>query len=158
VRGVLRAKNGQIKYCYEKLSRANPRLSGRVVAAVFISGGKVTSVEIDQNSTGDSELGRCVVGKIRRWRFPPEVSDVVALEWLMKPHDSSRSGAGDPSWEITVDRLVLQIPSQGTGGFFRLPIEVIPTLSGDLRWGGATLEIEDAAPIHAAIGSWRVDP
>jgi len=82
IRGVLRAKQGQIKYCYEKQLKANPKLAGRVVAAVYISGGKVNSVEIDENSTGDSELGKCIVGKIRRWRFPPEVSDTIYLPFV----------------------------------------------------------------------------
>ncbi len=86
IRGVLRAKQGQIKYCYEKQLKESPKLRGRVVVAVSISGGKVAAVVIDENSTGDSELGRCITSKIRRWRFPAEVSDTIYLPFVLATH------------------------------------------------------------------------
>ncbi len=86
IRRVLRAKQRLIKYCYEKQLKVNPRLTGRVVTTLSISAGKVTSVEIGENSTGDSELGKCIVGWIRRCRFPKETTEVVQLPWVLAPN------------------------------------------------------------------------
>jgi len=83
IRKVVRAKQAQARYCYERQLKTNPGLAGRLVAAVHISGGRVTSVELDENATGDAELGACIASKIRRWRFPSEVSATVYLPFIL---------------------------------------------------------------------------
>ena len=37
------------------------------------------------NSTGSDALGKCIVGKIRTWRFPAEVSGDVIFPFVLTP-------------------------------------------------------------------------
>lgn len=72
VRKVVRKYTGQIKYCYERRLKENPSLEGRVEVQWTISDGRVTSASLFTNTTGDDELGSCIVSKIKKWRFPAD--------------------------------------------------------------------------------------
>ncbi len=69
---VVRKYTGQIKYCYERRLKENPSLAGRVEVQWNISDGRVTSASLFANTTGDDELGRCIIAKIKKWRFPAD--------------------------------------------------------------------------------------
>lgn len=71
VKAAVAKYSAGIKQCYETRLKEVPTLSGRLVIAVNISGGKVTSVSIDENGTGDKGLESCVTSKVRTWRFDP---------------------------------------------------------------------------------------
>ncbi len=72
VRKVVRKYTGQIKYCYERRLKENPSLEGRVEVQWNISDGRVTSASLFANTTGDDELGSCIISKIKKWRFPAD--------------------------------------------------------------------------------------
>lgn len=75
VRQVLRKYSGQVKYCYDLRLKENPNISGRLAVDVSVVAGKVTSVLIAENTTGDAELEDCVKRKVRSWRFPEDLSE-----------------------------------------------------------------------------------
>lgn len=75
VRQVLRKYSGQVKYCYDLRLKENPNISGRLAVDVSVAAGRVTSVIIAENTTGDSELESCVKRKIRSWRFPADMTE-----------------------------------------------------------------------------------
>jgi hypothetical protein len=75
---------GQLKYCYESRLKANPDLGGRVEIEWNIAGGRVTSASVFANTTGDSELADCIVGKIKRWTFPTEIEGEVLWPFIFK--------------------------------------------------------------------------
>jgi hypothetical protein len=84
IKKVVRAKAGQVKYCYDQRLKENPNISGRIAVDVSISGGRVTSVVIAENTTGDKGLETCVQRKIRAWRFPEEVEDDIYLPFALE--------------------------------------------------------------------------
>lgn len=83
IKGVVRKKKSQVQYCYEQSLKVNPGLAGRLEIEVNIVGGRVTSARIVQNVSGDSTMADCVVSKVRRWRFPQEVTATIRLPFAL---------------------------------------------------------------------------
>ena len=50
---------------------------------VSINGGRVTSVSVAENTTGDSKLEACITRSIKGWRFDASVSDDVYLPFSL---------------------------------------------------------------------------
>ena len=51
--------------------------SGGTLTVTIGTGGTVTAISVAENSTGDSEIGTCIVEKIRGWPFPPAEEGAV---------------------------------------------------------------------------------
>ncbi len=69
------AKYGtQVQSCYEQRLKENPSLAGRLMVAISVNAGRVTSVGIEENGTGDSGLETCVKGRVKTWRFDAGVT------------------------------------------------------------------------------------
>ncbi len=67
----IRQRIGGIKHCYEKRLKRDPDLKGKIIIRFVIHpGGKVISVEIVENTTGDGELAACIASRVRAIRFP----------------------------------------------------------------------------------------
>jgi TonB family protein len=67
----VRARIGAIKACYERALKRNPSLSGKIkVRWTITAAGTVSSVDIEEDSLGDSEVTTCIKGLVARWRFP----------------------------------------------------------------------------------------
>jgi hypothetical protein len=84
IKEVVRRKSGQVKYCYDQRLKENPNISGRLVVDISIAGGRVASVIIAENTTGDSGLESCVIRKIKTWAFPAEVEDDITLPFALE--------------------------------------------------------------------------
>ncbi len=82
---IVRKYSGQIKYCYEAQLKANPSLSGRVEISWTISKGRAMNATVFGNTTGSDALGKCIVGKVRTWRFPKEVTGDVIFPFVLTP-------------------------------------------------------------------------
>lgn len=81
---TVRSYAGQIKYCYESRLKSVPGLGGRVEVGWTIEPtGTVSGVYTVSNDTGDAELAKCIEGKIRRWKFPPETEGDVSWPFLL---------------------------------------------------------------------------
>lgn len=83
VRDVIKKNSGQIKACYDQRLKENPNLAGRLVVDFDITGGRVTSVGISTNTTGDKGLEDCVKSRVRGWRFDPSVEDAVSFPFSL---------------------------------------------------------------------------
>lgn len=79
VRGALKKYNGQLKACYEARLKQNPNISGRVVLEIDVAGGRVSTADIVENSTGDSALGSCISKRARGWRLPASTTGLFAF-------------------------------------------------------------------------------
>jgi TonB family protein len=67
----VRARIGAIKACYDRALKRNPNLSGKVkIRWTITAAGTVSSVEIEEDSMGDTEVSSCIRGLVSRWRFP----------------------------------------------------------------------------------------
>ncbi len=83
---VVRKYTGQIKYCYERRLKENPGVAGRVEVQWTITDGRVTSASLFANTTGDDELGSCIISKIKKWRFPSDqVEGEVIYPFVLTP-------------------------------------------------------------------------
>ncbi|MFO0577787.1 MAG: hypothetical protein U1A78_27590 [Polyangia bacterium] len=107
---VTRGPRGlELRHCYAMALRKNPRIGGDLMVALVLDRhGAVLLVQPLQNTLGDpsqsgthdplsgtppgsasasvsTELLRCVVGSIHRWRFPAADADVVDQDELVLP-------------------------------------------------------------------------
>lgn len=63
---------GAIDTCYTKEINANPNISGRLRIAITIeSSGKVIETRPVENTTGSEGLEKCLIGRMKYWKFPP---------------------------------------------------------------------------------------
>ena len=82
---VVRRFSGQVKYCYEAQLKTNPSLSGRVEVAWTVRDGRVSDATLFSNTTGNDTLGKCIVSKVKRWRFPDGVEGDVVYPFILTP-------------------------------------------------------------------------
>jgi outer membrane biosynthesis protein TonB len=89
IRRVIQLNRSQVRYCYEHLLNRYPSLSGKVSVRFVISAeGSVATSDVAQATTDNSELEKCVAGKVRGWVFPKLKgggSVVVTYPFLFKP-------------------------------------------------------------------------
>jgi len=82
---TIKKYRGQVQTCYEQQLKVNPNLRGRLAVVINVSAGRVTSVEIDDNGTGDKDLETCVKTHLRAWRFDPSVTGAVYPTFVLAP-------------------------------------------------------------------------
>ena len=71
VQSRIKANQAQIRYCYEKALTDKVDLAGKVVVRFTITGqGAVGKVGIIESKVDDAALERCIVAKIKSWKFP----------------------------------------------------------------------------------------
>jgi TonB family protein len=79
VASVIRRGMSAITSCYQRGLKRNPSLSGKIAIRLIISAsGKVSEVEIEQDTIGDQQVSACIMGYAQRWRFPPPEGGGVA--------------------------------------------------------------------------------
>jgi Ca-activated chloride channel family protein len=83
VQQIVQRYSGQVKYCYEARLKTDPGLAGRVDVGFVVSGGRVTSASVLGNTTGDAQLGSCILRKVERWRFPVEVDAEAVFPFVL---------------------------------------------------------------------------
>ena len=85
---VVGRRKGAVKSCYEKQLKRNPKLRGKVsIQFTILRSGRVGQVKAVEDTTGDPMVGRCIVQKMKRWRFPkPDGGEVtVAFPFVFTP-------------------------------------------------------------------------
>lgn len=83
IKATVRKYQAQIQSCYEQQLKSNPNLGGRVAVEIEITSGRVTTVVVAENSTGDAALASCISKRIRGWRFASDVTDSVYLPFAL---------------------------------------------------------------------------
>jgi TonB family protein len=83
IEAVIRANLAQIKACYERSLQGKRDLAGKVKTAFTIgTDGRVSQSSIASSDLGDSPAENCIVGAIRRWKFPlPRGGGVVSVTY-----------------------------------------------------------------------------
>lgn len=74
--------------CYERELKRNPSLKGKVVVRFTIgTSGRVTEIDIEENSLANDAVGACIKAVIRGWVFPfkPESDVPVAYPFVFSP-------------------------------------------------------------------------
>ncbi len=80
VASVFSRRKGAIKACYESALKTNPNIKGKVsIKFVIGTAGRVTSVNVVENTTGDGSIGSCISGKVKSWKFPPASGGAVTF-------------------------------------------------------------------------------
>lgn len=83
VRGVLGGLRGSIESCGQQAGKLDPELAGRLSLAWTIESGRVQSVRVAGNETGNTELGQCVARVVRRAQFDAELNaEIAAYTWI----------------------------------------------------------------------------
>ncbi len=83
IRDQVRDYQRQIRSCYERRRRDDPTLSGRLEVEMDILGGQVVMARINNDTTGDVELGQCIVLRARTWRFSADTDEKIVLPFAL---------------------------------------------------------------------------
>ena len=132
----IRSRLGSIKACYEQALKANPQLSGKLVAHFTIEAcGSVGAISWDEDTLGDKAVDACIQSNIAAWRFPPPTGGAVEISFPFVFQASQGTGPTAPAHR--------SLPAAGKskkGGNSELPVrsrlalgadaELISTLSG----------------------------
>lgn len=63
---VFQRRQAAFRACYECRLKVNASVSGKIVITFTLGlQGRITNIKVTSNSTGDSALGSCVIGKVR---------------------------------------------------------------------------------------------
>lgn len=85
VKNIVRRYQGQMKYCYEQQLKKNSSLEGRVELGWSVYDGAVESAYVVSNGTGDDELAKCMVAKLKRWKFDTSIEGDVQWPFVFRP-------------------------------------------------------------------------
>jgi len=76
---LINRKRRSVAYCYERELKKNPGLSGKITVQITIAkNGRVAQTEIEDN-TLTATIGRCMVKRVKRWRFPKPEGDQATV-------------------------------------------------------------------------------
>ncbi len=80
---VVKKNRDQLRYCYELQLQRHHNLEGRLVVAWQIAAdGTVAKAHVRASTLSTPEVGRCVLERLRRWRFPePQGGGVVSVTY-----------------------------------------------------------------------------
>ncbi|MBA3550389.1 MAG: AgmX/PglI C-terminal domain-containing protein [Nannocystis sp.] len=81
LRRTVRAHINEVRYCYDQGLARNPNLKGRVSVRFTIGPkGQILEAELADNTTGDLNVGLCIVAAVKRWTFPiPEGGEAIVI-------------------------------------------------------------------------------
>jgi TonB family protein len=88
ITAVVSSHKASLRMSYEKYLKRDPSLSGKVTVRFTISAsGAVTAVSILENTTGNTDLEREILRKIRMWQFEsiPEGDVTVTYPFVFTP-------------------------------------------------------------------------
>jgi hypothetical protein len=84
VASVIKRSAGGVEACTGSSLARNPATKGKLTARWMISNGVVRGEQLIHNSTGDEELGKCVLRVVKRMKFGEEVSaEVGSYSWVV---------------------------------------------------------------------------
>ena len=66
---VIRRNKHQLEWCYEFSLQKRPDMEGKVLLKWDILNERVRNVKVQSNTTGDSALARCLMSRLRNFRF-----------------------------------------------------------------------------------------
>ena len=82
IKSVVTRRMGAINGCYEKQLKRNPKLAGKVrVQFTILESGRVSDVQIVEDTLGDSEVARCMTARMGGWRFPPPAGGTITVRF-----------------------------------------------------------------------------
>jgi hypothetical protein len=83
IRRVIQSNIAQIRYCYEKELTRSPGLFGKVATEFVIGGdGRVQTTKVSQSTLQSPPVERCMMQKIKTWRFPkPKGGGIVVVKY-----------------------------------------------------------------------------
>ncbi|MEO1335084.1 MAG: AgmX/PglI C-terminal domain-containing protein, partial [Myxococcota bacterium] len=83
IRRVIKRHIAQIRYCYERELQVTPGLFGKVSTLFVISAeGGVNQAKVEQTTLKNEKVERCVLSKIRTWKFPkPRGGGIVVVKY-----------------------------------------------------------------------------
>jgi hypothetical protein len=76
----IRQRTVAVQRCYLDAVRRNPSAGGRLVLQLTISTNGRASVEVVSDDVGDPSVAKCVMSRIRSWRFPSPEGKSVQLK------------------------------------------------------------------------------
>lgn len=89
IKRVIDSHASEIRFCYSRELQRDPRLYGKVkLKWKIVSGGDVSGLTVQENSTGSVALANCIKDKVGNWKFPsPTAGSEASVDWpwIFKP-------------------------------------------------------------------------
>ncbi len=89
IRRIVRAHINEVRSCYSKALSKDPTLEGKVVVDFTIgSDGEVTASSISSTTLSDKDVGTCIAGAAKRWKFPSPTGGgivIVTYPFVLEP-------------------------------------------------------------------------
>ncbi len=78
----IRRRKSAIRTCYERTLKKNPTAEGKITIQFTIGmAGRITDISAVTNSTNDSGLQQCIMGKMKTWKFPRPKGGSVTFQY-----------------------------------------------------------------------------
>ena len=86
IRRAVDSQQGQLRQCFERASKRDPGLSGRVVVELRVAAGRAVDIAL-VNSTRNADFGECIATKVGSWRFHgvSTGADYIQLPFVFNP-------------------------------------------------------------------------
>lgn len=82
-RVVVKAGTGGLLSCYERALNEDPKLTGRVEISWEVRDGRIIHARIEDNDTGNDELGRCMTDRVRTWSYAATSNGEVSYPFVL---------------------------------------------------------------------------
>jgi len=80
---VIRRNKNQIRYCYDRELRTDPKLKGEIKIKFVISKDGVISLSKIKSSTlNNTAVEECVRKRLLRWKFPKSKSGITIVNYI----------------------------------------------------------------------------
>lgn len=83
IRRLVDTRQDEIGACYRERLEAAPELSGTVAVDVEVQEGKIVSLVLSENTTGDDVLADCTLARLGAWPYPATVSGRLHLPFKL---------------------------------------------------------------------------
>lgn len=82
---IIKARNEEIKYCYDNALRKGKKLQGTMVLSWIIDlDGKAKELSVKESDMGNPMLAACLKTRLSQWKFPPAKKAPVAITYPFK--------------------------------------------------------------------------
>ena len=83
---TIHESEASVRFCYESVLAATPKLAGKLTLSWSIQNGAVSNIQVQEDSLKSPEVLACVKGRVEKMKFRPanEVTE-VSFPWVFVP-------------------------------------------------------------------------
>ncbi|MEZ4318117.1 MAG: AgmX/PglI C-terminal domain-containing protein [Myxococcota bacterium] len=87
IKKALKRYAPQVRYCYERELKRDPKLGGRIEMGALLQAGRPIDVWTESQTVGSSALEQCIHERVQSWTFPAEASGEIFWPYVFSAAD-----------------------------------------------------------------------